>query len=102
MADPFEDVKRYFENFDDVIVNVGKGAQGMKLGKKMFVMFYKGQLLVMLPPERVTELIESGEGEPYDPGTGKPMKNRIIIPDSRKDEWVSFSEESKRYMESQS
>lgn len=61
MSDPFDEVKNHFNTVEGVTVNSGKGAQGLKLGKKMFVMFFKGQLIVMLPPERISELIESGE-----------------------------------------
>jgi hypothetical protein len=100
MDDPFTEVKNHFEKDTEVTVNAGKGAQGMKLGKKMFVMFFKGELIVMFSPERVIELIESGEGRPYDPGTGKPMKNRLLIPSSNKEKWIEYCEESKRYMAS--
>jgi hypothetical protein len=26
----------------------------------------------------------TGDGLPHDPGTGKPMKDRVLIPDSKK------------------
>ena len=72
--------------------------QGIKHGSKMFVMFYQGQLLVQLPPARVAELIESGVGRAHDPGTGKPMTNRVLIPASRRDQWIELCEESLRYV----
>ena len=75
-------VRAHFAGSDTANVNSGTGAQGIKHGSKMFVMFHKGQLLVQLPPERVAELIASGEGLAHDPGTGKPMKNRVLIPDT--------------------
>lgn len=98
MQDPFTEVKEHFSQVDRVTVNAGKGAQGMKYGGKMFVMFFKGQLIVQLPPARVNELIASGEGLPHDPGTGKPMKNRLIIPDTEKEKWIAFCEESLRHV----
>jgi hypothetical protein len=66
----------------------------------MFVMFYKGELIVQLDPARVDELVASGEGLAFDPGTGKPMANRVLIPASRKDSWIALCEESQAYMES--
>jgi hypothetical protein len=36
MDDPYAELKEHFAGSDDVTVNSGKGAQGMKLGKKMF------------------------------------------------------------------
>lgn len=98
MIDPYAEVKAHFSNVEGVTVNTGRGAQGLKIGKKMFVMFHKGQLLVQFPPTRVSQLIESGHGLPHDPGTGKPMKNRVIIPDSRKESWIDHCEESRQYM----
>ena len=100
MSDPYAEVKNHFAKVEGVAVNSGTGAQGMKLGKKMFAMFFKGELIVMLPPERVAELIKTGEALPHDPGTGKPMKNRVIVPASMKDKWIEFCEESRVYMES--
>ena len=100
MDDPYSEVKEHFSKVDGVIVNAGKGAQGMKLGKKMFAMFYKGQLLLLLSPTRVTEMVASGDGSPYDPGTGKPMKNRVLIPDTKKETWIDLCEESRQYLAS--
>ena len=51
MSDPYISVKEHFSNVAGVTVNTGRGSQGIKLGKKMFVMFYKGQLLVKLSPD---------------------------------------------------
>ena len=100
MSDPYADVKAHFETVDEVTVNAGKGSQGLKLGKKMFAMFYKGKLVVRLSPERVAELVASGEGQAFDPGTGRPMPDRVAIPVEQSDDWVAFCEESQLYAES--
>ena len=98
MSDPYTHVKAHFSDVEDVTVNAGRGSQGLKLGKKMFAMFYKGQLIVMLSPDRVLELVDSGQGLPFDPGTGKFMKDRVLIPDSRQTTWIYFCEESRRHV----
>ena len=49
MPDPYVELKEHFADVDGVVVNAGRGAQGMKVGKKMFAMFYKGDLLLTLP-----------------------------------------------------
>ena len=100
MSDVYDEVKEHFASVEGVVVNAGRGAQGLKLGKKMFAMFHKGQLLVLLSPERVTEVVASGEALPHDPGTGKPMKDRVLVPDTKKESWISFCEESRRYLAS--
>jgi hypothetical protein len=102
MSDPYAEVKTHFAEVEGVTVNSGRGSQGLKLGNKMFAMFYKGDLLVRLAPERVSVLVASGEGLAFDPGTGTSMADRILIPESKREDWVSFCEESRRYAESQS
>ena len=100
MSDPYAEVKVHFDKVDAVTVNSGRGSQGMKLGKKMFVMFYKGQLVAQLSPARISELIASGTGLSFDPGTGKPMADRVLIPDTNRDAWIPLCEESLQYVES--
>jgi hypothetical protein len=96
--DIYKEVKAHFALDKDVVVLSGSGAQGIKYEKKLFAMFTKGDLLIRLPPNRVIEVIASGDGLPYDPGTGKPMKNMVLIPVSKKDLWIKFCEEAKSSM----
>ena len=97
MADVFEELKTHYADDDRVTVASGRGAQGIKSGKKMFAMFYKGNLLLKLPPERVQSLIAEGRGEPYDAGTGSPMKDRVLCPPKQKDDWIELCEEALRF-----
>ena len=97
MIDVYADVKAHFDNDPDVEVLKGRGAQGIKRRGKLFVMFMKGDIIVKLPENRVKEIIDLGDGAPFDPGTGKPMKNRILIPASKKDLWIKYSEEAKEH-----
>ncbi|MCG8569978.1 MAG: hypothetical protein MJB14_07535 [Spirochaetes bacterium] len=98
MNDVYAALKHFFSQVDNVVVNDGKGAQGIKHAGKMFAMFYKGDLTLKFSPERVTELIESGQGLPHDPGTGKSMKDRILIPASQSETWIELTEESLEYV----
>ena len=94
MLDPYAALKAHFATVDGVTVNAGRGAQGMKVGTKLFAMFYKGDLLLTLPPPRVQQLIEAGHGLPFDPGTGTVLKNRVLIPATRKRTWIRLCEEA--------
>ncbi len=94
MSEVYDDIKAHFENTDDVTVNSGRGAQGLKHDGKLFAMFYKGDLTLRFSPARTSALIESGEAEPYDPGTGKPMRDRVLIPAARRSSWIALTEES--------
>ncbi len=92
MSDVYNGVKDHFREDQNVDIAEGKGAQGLKYKGKMFAMFYKGDLTVKLKPEKVKKLIENGEGLPHDPGTGKPMKDRLLIPVSKNDKWITMCE----------
>lgn len=94
MTDPYVSVKAHFQDVAGVTVNAGRGAQGLKVGKKMFAMFSKGDLLLKLPPDRVEALIAAGRGLPYDPGTGKVMKNYLLVPAAKKRSWIKLCEEA--------
>jgi hypothetical protein len=98
VKDIYYDLKQFFVNKKNVEVNDGKGAQGIKYGGKMFAMFYKGELTLKFSPERVTELIASKQANPHDPGTGKPMKDRVLIPASKHKSWIKLAEESLEYV----
>lgn len=98
MSEVYDSVKKHFANDQQVVVNSGSGAQGIRYGKKLFVMFYKGELVVKLSPERVTELVSNGDGLPHDVGTGKPMKDWVKFSVAMKDTWIEYSEESKAYV----
>ncbi|MCH6255789.1 hypothetical protein MLD52_04475 [Puniceicoccaceae bacterium K14] len=94
--DIYHDLKNHFRDQSIVEIAEGKGAQGLKLKGKMFAMFYKGDLTVKLKPTTVQTLINKGDGLPHDPGTGKPMKDRILIPADKQRLWIEVSELSLR------
>ena len=96
MSDVYDEIKAHFDAIDEVTVNHGKGAQGMKIGKKMFAMFGGGNLILYFPPDRVLEIIASGEGEPHVLTNGMTMKTQVVIPVGNKDKWIEFAEEAQR------
>jgi hypothetical protein len=86
-------VKDHFLKMSDV----QKQGESLKTLRKMFAMFSKGNYVVKLPKERVEELISSGEGKPYDPGSGKFMKEWVIIPQDYSDKWIDYASEAKKF-----
>ena len=94
MTDPYSSVKAHFEEVAGVTVNTGREAQGLKVGNKMPATLSKGDLFLKLPPERVEALIAAGRGMAYDPGTGKVMKNYVVIPAAKKRSWIKLCEEA--------
>jgi TfoX/Sxy family transcriptional regulator of competence genes len=57
----------------------GFGSQALKVNHKIFAMLVNGRLVVKLPRARVTELIETGRGQPFDSGKGTPMKEWVAL-----------------------
>jgi hypothetical protein len=78
--------------------DVKKQGNSLKFKKKMFAMLNKEKFVIKLPEERVKELINSGEGLPYDPGTGKQMKEWVIIPLDTLEKWIGYAQEAKIFV----
>ena len=76
---------------------VKKQGNSLKYKKKMFLMLNNERFIVKLPAERVAALIESGEGLPYDAGTGKQLKEWLIISRIDLESWIKFGEEAKAF-----
>ena len=57
----------------------GFGSQALKVNNRIFAMLVGGRLVVKLPRARVTELIETGRGQPFDGGKGTPMKEWVAL-----------------------
>jgi hypothetical protein len=69
------------------------GSNALKVNKKIFAMLVRGDLVVKLPAARVSELIASGVGSPFDAGKGKPMKEWLTVSGSEK-KWLAFAREA--------
>jgi hypothetical protein len=61
----------------------GFGRGAVRFGRKIFVMFVRGRLVLKLPAARVDELVAAGEGVRFDANKGTPMR-----------EWFSLDPES--------
>jgi hypothetical protein len=79
------------------MTDVQKQGEALKIGKKMFCMLSKGNYVVKLPKGRVAEILNSGEGLPYDPGNGKIMKEWVIIPENTSDKWIEYASEAMEF-----
>ncbi len=55
----------------------GFGSNAIKVNKSIFAMLVNDQIVVKLSAGRVAQLISSGDGQTFDAGKGKPMKEWV-------------------------
>ena len=62
------------------------GSNGLRTESGKFAGFARGEeLVVKLPADRVSELLESGEGAVFDAGRGRPMKEWVVLHPAHED-----------------
>jgi hypothetical protein len=65
---------------------------------KFFAFTTRGQLVVKLPAERVTELIASGEGRVFDAGKGRPMKEWVGLTPTDENTCAAYMREARKFV----
>jgi hypothetical protein len=74
------------------------GSNAVKVSNRIFAMLVRGSLVVKLPARRVSDLIAAGDGEPFDAGKGKPMKEWLTVPAASRLDWLSLSREAMEFV----
>lgn len=72
----------------------GFGSDALQVGGRIFAMHRRGRLVLKLPRERVATLVASGDGEPFDAGKGKPMKEWIMLLPGTDEQQLSLAKEA--------
>lgn len=75
------------------------GSKGLRTGTKFFAVWWHEQLVVKLPPARLTELVEAGHGQPFEPMEGRRMNGWIVLSESV--DWPPVVEEARAYVAAQ-
>jgi hypothetical protein len=77
----------------------GFGSSGLKVKGKLFAMISsKGTFVAKLPRDRVDELVRLGQGEYFDPGHGRLMKEWVAMADVTTSSWVRLAREAWRFV----
>jgi|SRR5882672_10484600 len=76
------------------------GSDALKIGGKIFAMVSHDRLVVKLPRARVDELVAAGDGEPFDPGHGRVMKEWLSLDPSSELEWLPLAKEAMSFVRS--
>ena len=81
-------------------VTAGTGfgkAVGLRISGKIFAFPKDGELILKLPSSRVAELIESGAGRPWGPGT-KVMKEWVTVSGAATEDWAPLVTEARTFV----
>ena len=78
------------------------GSNALKIHNKIFAMLVSDRFVVKLAQGRVDALVASGEGERFDPGHGRLMKEWITVAPTAKEGWLPLAREAMAYVESSS
>ena len=57
------------------------GCAGLRTGRRFFAIRWHGQLVLKLPAARLDELVEAGDGRPFEPMEGRPMNGWLVLAD---------------------
>jgi hypothetical protein len=77
----------------------GFGSSALKVGGRIFAMLSsQGDFVVKLPRARVDALVASGDGDRFDPGRGRLMKEWVTLRPTSGCDWASLAEEAMRFV----
>jgi TfoX/Sxy family transcriptional regulator of competence genes len=75
------------------------GSKGLRTGKKFFAIWWHEQLVVKLPQARLTELVDAGGGQPFEPMEGRAMNGWLVVAASA--DWEPLAVEARAHVEAQ-
>jgi hypothetical protein len=55
------------------------GSEALRVGGSIVAMLVQGRVVLKLPRERVEALVDAGDGEPFDNGRGRPMREWVAL-----------------------
>ena len=77
-------------------------SDGLRIRGKIYAINKDDELILKLPAERVEDLIATGTGHAWGPGTGRIMREWIAIPGAHHAEWAPLTEEARTFVGVQS
>lgn len=76
------------------------GSSALKIRGKIFAMLVKDRFVVKLPRQRVDALVSAGDGERFDPGHGRLMKEWLAVAPTSDVEWLPLAREAMAFVAS--
>lgn len=78
----------------------GFGSSALKVDGKIFAMLVRGTFVVKLPRPRVDALVAAGDGERFDRGDGRLMKEWLAVEATAGEGWLALASEAMAYVRS--
>lgn len=72
----------------------GFGRSALRFDNKIFAMLVRGRLVVKLPEDRVTALVEAGHGARFDANKGTPMREWFDLAPNSGLAWPDLAREA--------
>jgi hypothetical protein len=72
----------------------GFGSNALKVNSKIVAFLSDGRLVVKLPRQRVEALCASGDGQRWDPGHGRLMKEWLALDPESNQNWLTLAKEA--------
>ena len=82
-----------------VTVGTMFGCKGLRTGRKFFAVWWEEQLVIKPPSDRLQQLVATGDAEPFEPMTGRPMNGWIVVGPSA--DWGPLVDEARDFVASQ-
>ncbi len=73
------------------------GSNGLKVTGKLFALGTQGALVVKLPKAQVQKIVSAGQGEFFDPGHGRLMKEWVKLTGASSN-WLALAKEAHEFV----
>lgn len=72
----------------------------LRVNDRIFAMLVRGTLVVKIPRDRVDALVTSGDGERFDTGGGRVMKEWLSLKPGSRQDWLALAKEAMGFVAS--